>query len=396
MITCRLLRFNKGCFSSLSHRISSQMTPYHNIPEKILSLCDKNLLKRPSHPLGILSDKIRSFFQDPNVYKSPLQQANPLAYVIKDDFDPIVTVQQNFDELLIPQDHISRKKADTYYLSETKLLRTHTSAHQKYMLQASHNAFCVFGDVYRRDTIDGSHYPIFHQMEAIRIFKPDVFKIKQDDVMISEVAADLQRTLESLVKTLFGNIQMRWVPAYFPFTDPSFELEIFFNNEWMEMLGCGVIHKNVMLNGNRPKEEIGWAAGLGLERFAMLLFGINDIRLFWSDDKRFNEQFQAGKITNFEPFSKYPICYKDFTFYLPKEGGFEENELCEVVRNIGGDLIEKVNCIDTYEDKKKNRTSKCFRIYFRSLERTLQNAEINTLQGKIRDDFKNVLKLELR
>ena len=392
----KLLRLNKSPFSTLSQRISSQLTPYNNIPGKIISLCDKALIKKPSHPLGRLKEKIQGFFSDPNVYKSPLQQANPLSYIIKDDFDPIVSAQQNFDDLLIPVDHVSRKKADSYYLSETTLLRTHTSAHQKHMLQDSHNAFCVFGDVYRRDTIDGSHYPIFHQMEAVRIFNPDVFHSKQRDVMIAEVASDLQRTLESLVKSLFGDLQMRWVPAYFPFTDPSFEMEIFFNNEWMEVLGCGVVHKDVMKNGNRREEEIGWAAGLGLERFAMLLFGINDIRLFWSDDRRFLGQFQAGKITRFEPFSKYPICYKDFTFWIPKEGEFEENELCEVVRNIGGDLIEKVSCIDTYENKKMERTSKCFRIFFRSLERTLQNSEINTLQGKIREDFKNVLKLDLR
>jgi len=388
--------FFRKSFSTLSQRISSQLTPYHNIPDKIISLCDKRLISKPAHPLGILSSKIRSFFQDPKVFKSPMQESFPLAYTIKDDFDPIVTIKQNFDDLLIPLDHISRKKADTYYLSETQLLRTHTSSHQNEMLKASHNAFCVFGDVYRRDTIDCSHYPIFHQMEAVRIFNKEQFKIKQDDVIISEVASDLQRTLESLVKSLFGDLQMRWVPAYFPFTDPSFELEIYFNDEWMEMLGCGVIHKDVMKNGNRRKDEIGWAAGLGLERFAMLLFGINDIRLFWSDDKRFLGQFQPGKITKFEPFSKYPICYKDFAFWLPKEGTFEENELCEVVRNIGGDLIEKVNCIDTYEDKKRHRTSKCFRIFFRSLERTLQNSEINSLQGKMREDFQKILKLELR
>lgn len=386
----------KARFSTLSSRISSKLTDYHNIPSKILSLCDKNLLHNPAHPLGILSNDISLFFGDQTVYKSPLQQTYPLSYKIKKDFDPIVSVNENFNDLLIPEDHISRKKSDSYYLSESLLLRTHTSAHQKAMISAGHNAFCVFGDVYRRDTIDGSHYPIFHQMEAVRIFTPEMFKIKQHDVMVAEVASDLQKTLESLVKRLFGDIQMRWVPGYFPFTDPSYELEIYFNDEWMEMLGCGVIHRDIMKNANRPKEEIGWAAGLGLERFAMLLFGISDIRLFWSDDKRFLGQFQEGKITKFEPFSKYPICYKDFTFWLPKENNFEENELYEVVRNIGGDLIEKVTCIDTYDDKKRGRTSKCFRIFFRSLERTLENAEINNLQWKIREDFQKVLKLELR
>ena len=86
------------------------------------------------------------------------------------------------------------------------------------------------------------------------------------------------------------------------------------------------------------------------------------------------DQFKDGKIKKFVTFSKYPICYKDFTFWIPSE--FEENELFEVVRNIGGDLIEKVECRDTYVDKKKEKTSKCYRIHFRSLERTLQNSEV--------------------
>ena len=98
---------------------------------------------------------------------------------------------------------------------------------------------------------------------------------------------DLKSTLENLVRYLFGqNLQMRWVEAYFPFTEPSLELEIFFNNKWVEMLGCGMIHRDLMKNWKR-ESELGWAAGLGLERFAMLLFGIPDIRLFWSKDPRF-------------------------------------------------------------------------------------------------------------
>lgn len=94
--------------------------------------------------------------------------------------------------------------------------------------------------------------------------------------------------LENLARTVFGDVEMRWIDAYFPFTEPSIELEVFFNGEWLEVLGCGVIHDNVMTRGGRDiKSQVGWAFGLGLERWAMKLFDIQDIRLFWSKDPRF-------------------------------------------------------------------------------------------------------------
>ena len=114
--------------------------------------------------------------------------------------------------------------------------------------------------------------------------------------------------------------------AYFPFTDPSIELEIYYNHAWLEILGSGVIHDRVMTNaGKNTQTEVGWAFGLGLERWAMKLFDIQDIRLFWSKDARFIGQFKQGEITKFKPYSKYPTCYKDIAFWLPEEG-LNENE----------------------------------------------------------------------
>jgi phenylalanyl-tRNA synthetase alpha chain len=98
----------------------------------------------------------------------------------------------------------------------------------------------------------------------------------------------LQQVLENLAKSIFGDVEMRWVDEFFPFTDPSIELEIFINDDWVEILGSGVILDGVMQNGKRNIDtEVGWAFGLGLERWAMKLFDIGDIRLFWSEDPRF-------------------------------------------------------------------------------------------------------------
>lgn len=122
-----------------------------------------------------------------------------------DDLCAVVTVQENFDNLLVPSDHVSRKKSETYYVSEDRLLRAHTSAHQQALIQAGKDAFLVMGDVYRRDTIDSSHYPIFHQMELVRIFKPSDFpeEASTPEQRLRVVQQDLKETIENLVKHLF-------------------------------------------------------------------------------------------------------------------------------------------------------------------------------------------------
>jgi phenylalanyl-tRNA synthetase alpha chain len=156
---------------------------------------------------------------------------------------------------------------------------------------------------------------------------------------IAYMENDLKQELEGLAAALFGPTEYRWVDAYFPFTDPSYELEIYFQGEWLEVLGCGVIHPEILQNSGRGDEQ-GWAFGLGLERLAMVLFNIPDIRLFWTDDERFHHQFRSGEIINFMPYSKFPPCFKDVSFWLGDQ--FHANDLNEIVRDIAGDLVEQV------------------------------------------------------
>lgn len=187
---------------------------------------------------------------------------------------------------------------------------------------------------------------------------------------------------------------MRWVDAYFPFTEPSAELEIYYNNNWLEVLGCGVFRDKVLLNGGlNPEIQTVWAFGMGIERLAMTLFKIKDIRLFWSQDPRFLNQFKANTINEFKIYSKYPPCYKDFSFYI--NDNFEENDIHELIRDISGDIVEEVKLIDKYINK-ANKTSLCFRVNFRHMDKSLTNEEINIIQFKIRDRLKNTLGLELR
>ena len=349
--------------------------------------------QRPDHPLGILKNVIGDYF-DSKFGNSSFKRF--------DDIHPIVSTFENFDSVLVPKDHISRSVNDTYYVNADSVLRCHTSAHQHEKLKGGEKQFLVTGDVYRRDTIEATHFPVFHQMEGVRVF--DAAELNSDHLSEVEVVSkELKETLEGLAQHLFGEVEMRWVDAYFPFTEPSYELEIFFNGEWLEVLGCGVMQQSILEDsGNAGKKA--WAFGLGLERLAMVLFDIPDIRLFWSDDPRFSNQFKAQMfraggvgMKKFKSYSKYPPCLKDVSFWLPeKVTNFTENNLCELVRGVAGNLVEEVKLIDEFHNSKTGKTSNCFRIVYRSMERSLTDEEVNELQDSVRTKMVEELGVTLR
>ena len=126
----------------------------------------------------------------------------------------------------------------------------------------------------------------------------------------------------------------------------------------------------------------------------MKLFEIEDIRLFWSKDPRFLNQFKAGQITKFKSYSKFPVCYKDIAFWLDED--FNENDFFQLVRGVSGDLAESVELIDEFVHPKTQRRSNCFRINYRHMDRSLTNEEIDKYQFELRDRVANELKCELR
>lgn len=369
-----------------------------NVTDRILGKIGTNLHKQDKHPLHTIKKRIEHYFV--NKYKKADDQ--PL-FNIYDSFKPIVSVKQNFDDLLFPVDHVGRSANDTYYLNKSTLLRTHTSAHQAELMRSGERSFLVTGDVYRRDAIDKTHYPVFHQMEGVRIFTPEQLQA-QNKTPEEFVAADMKDALEGMVSAVFGKVQVRWVDAYFPFTHPSWEMEIFFEDKWLEVLGCGIVNPQIVRNSGMPissgdggygaEGNVGWAFGLGLERLAMVLFDIPDIRLFWSQDRRFLDQFSSGEDVKFLSYSKFPPCYKDITFWVPSE--FHENAFFELVGQVAGDLVECVEVVDNFTHPKTNRKSLCFRITYRSMDRSLTNEEINELQQKVREEVPIKLGVELR
>lgn len=375
-------------------------SPDCNVTQNIASRVGRNLHQRPNHPLNTIQRMIQEYMASTGSY--PSSSSSDEQFVVLDDLSPIVSTRENFDTICIPLDHPSRRKSMTYYLRTDTVLRCHTSAHQHALLKAGYDRFLVVGDVYRRDDVDKSHYPVFHQLEGVKIFRPSdyepaIMSQMTDSERMQYIEKDLKSVLEGLAKHLFGSdIEWRWVDEYFPFTHPSFELEIYYDNQWMEVLGCGVIHPQVLQNAGRTGEQ-GWAFGLGLERLAMILFQIPDIRLFWSQDKRFHEQFTSGQIITFQPYSKFPPCYKDMSFWLPDDpSGFHLNELNEVIRDVAGDLVEQLQLIDQFTHPKSGRVSHCYRITYRSMDRNLTNEEIDALQEQVRLQTTQRLGVELR
>jgi len=190
----------------------------------------------------------------------------------------------NFDMLNIKKSHPARQMHDTFYVeNKSKVLRTHTSPVQiRGMLKTKPPlAFTSAGKVYRKDD-DATHLPMFHQVEGIYVDENVTF-------------ANLKDLIHKILQNLFGkDIQIRFRPSYFPFTEPSAEVDILSDNgKWLEILGCGIVHPKVLKNCNiDSKKYSGLAFGLGVERIAMLKYGVNDIRDFYKSNLDFLGQFK--------------------------------------------------------------------------------------------------------
>ena len=351
--------------------------------KRLLKLPD--LTKKDNSPIKILVDQILK-----------LPRFNDFDLM---DFPKIVTVEQNFDVLNTPPDHPSRRESDTYYLNDTHILRTQTTAMWPFYLRdkdvlkklekEGEVALLSTGIVFRKDEIDRKHFPAFHQIDGLLICKKDKKIITLDDLKEVEV---------EMTKSIFGEgVEYRFLVDSFPFTDPSVQIEIMFNGGWLEIVGSGLVHEQVLKNfGLDPEIYNGWAFGFGIERLAMVKFEIPDIRVFWSNDPRITSQFKDIN-SKFIEASKYPETSRDISFIIDKN--ISLNNYYEIVRDYAENLIEEVKLVDEYEDEQKfgkDKKSYTFRIVYRSHERTLTNDEINKIQEEIREKTKQDLNVIIR
>ena len=193
----------------------------------------------------------------------------------------VETDHYNFSALNIPEDHPARDMQDTFYLGGDRLLRTHTSPVQIRFLEENPPPVRIVapGRVYRRDAVDATHSPVFHQVEVLAIDEGLDF-------------SHLRGTVMAFLKAFFGDLPVRFRASYFPFTEPSAEVDVQWRGRWLEVMGCGMVDPAVLEGlGLDPERWSGFAAGLGVERFCMVRHGIDDIRRLYTSDLRFLEQF---------------------------------------------------------------------------------------------------------
>ena len=193
----------------------------------------------------------------------------------------VETDHHNFTALNIPPDHPARDMQDTFYLRDNLLLRTHTSPVQIRHLETHAPPVRIVapGRVYRRDAVDATHSPVFHQVEVLAIDEGLDF-------------SHLRGTVMAFLKAFFGDLPVRFRASYFPFTEPSAEVDVQWRGRWLEVMGCGMVDPAVLEGlGLDPERYSGFAAGLGVERFCMVRHGIDDIRRLYTSDLRFLEQF---------------------------------------------------------------------------------------------------------
>ena len=187
----------------------------------------------------------------------------------------------NFTALNIPPDHPARDMQDTFYLQGDRLLRTHTSPVQIRHLEQNPPPVRIVapGRVYRRDAVDATHSPVFHQVEVLAIDEGLNF-------------SHLRGTVMEFLKAFFGDLPVRFRASYFPFTEPSAEVDVQWRGKWLEVMGCGMVDPAVLEGlGLDPERWSGFAAGLGVERFCMVRHGVDDIRRLYTSDLRFLQQF---------------------------------------------------------------------------------------------------------
>lgn len=245
-----------------------------------VTLPGKKIEQGRRHPLNIVLDDLKEIFKG-------------MGYSVVDGPE-VEETKYVFDMLNTDEGHPARDPQDTFYITDSILLRTQTSSVQIRTMLKNKPPIAIFspGRVYRNDAVDATHSPIFHQCEGLVIDKGITF-------------SDLKGTLEMLAKRLYGNdVKVRFRPHHFPYTEPSAEMDLQCfkcggkgcslckGEGWIEMLGSGVVHPQVLINcGIDPEEYSGFAFGVGLERVTMMRYEIDDMRLLYENDIRFLKQF---------------------------------------------------------------------------------------------------------
>ena len=369
---------------------------------------EQRAIKSLDNRKDIEADRMKRFLKMPDLSRTPGSPIYELAERIIDlpdfkDFDvvqvpEIVPAVQSFDLFDFPADHPARSTSDTYYVDKESILRTHTTVSWYYYLTSQHakekmrqNApmgVLTYGKVYRKDEIDRHHMNVFHQMDGYYLVPKGQKAITIDD---------LKDILLKIAQAVFGeDVKYRFNEDTFPYTHPSIEMEVDKNGSWVEVLGSGVVKGSVLEKlGVDSSNYTGWAFGFGLERLAIISMELPDIRLLWSEDERVKKQLKLGN--KFKEVSKYPPITRDISFVV--SNNFVPNNYFDLIRDLGGTLVEEVHLSDKYENAEKfgpEKISYTYHIVYRSTDRTLKSDEVDAIQDEIYKQTAIQFKAELR
>lgn len=375
---------------------------------KIKSKEEEDLKRQLENRHDAEGERMKCYLAMPDLSRtpgSPIHEMVERILALPDfkDFDTItipeiVPADVTFDLFDFPKDHPARSRSDTYYVADNSILRTHTTVMwyyhmrdegiKKRMAEGKPVGAFSFGKVYRKDEIDRQHMNVFHQIDAW-------YLVPKDQKILGK--EDLEKVLSEIAKAIFGeNLNYQFKPDFFPYTDPSIEMEAEINGRKVELLGSGIVRGSVLEKfGVDSSKWNGWAFGFGLERLAIVSMDLPDIRLFWSQDERVKKQLKLGN--KFKEVSKYPPITRDISFVVNKD--FIPNNYFDLIRDLGGDLVEQVELLDKYENAEKfdkDKISYTYRIIYRSNERTLTVEEIDPIQDKIYQQTASQFGAELR
>ncbi|KAF0151161.1 MAG: Phenylalanyl-tRNA synthetase subunit alpha [Ignavibacteria bacterium] len=266
-----LKNHTNSCFDELKQKFESESKGKEEFVDLTLPGVEKTLGSK--HIITQTLDEIKNIFKGLgfSVYEGP---------ELESDYN-------NFTALNFADDHPARDMQDTFFVTDNFLLRTHTSPVQIRLMSSKQPPLRAImpGKVYRNEAVSAKSYCLFHQVEGLYVDTDVTF-------------AELKGTLVAFVKQFFGqDVKYRFRPSFFPFTEPSAEMDIWWEpkgkeGRWMEILGCGMVDPNVLKNvGIDPEKYVGYAFGMGIERTAMRKYGIDDIRILFDNDKRFLTQF---------------------------------------------------------------------------------------------------------
>lgn len=386
--------------------ITSSKKAYYERILRVYNMLD--LTKVSWNPVNMVIEKLKDskYFSSFEIFSSP----------------EIVWEFETFDLFYFPEDHVARRPSDSYFIEKTSdkekniLLRPHTTIMWYHYLNWNNwleklkNEWEIkilsYWKVYRVDELDKTHHECFHQVDWLKIIEKSKEIITQDS---------LKEALKEVIKSIYWNIEYRFNKDSFPYTTESLEVEVMQDWKWLEVTWAWVVKWEVLekLWVDSSKYN-GWAFWFWIERLAMALKKIPDIRIFWSKDKRVLSQW-GNLDTPYKEISNFPPIYKDISLLVPKNKFiFEENEeelkltretesnffaITWIIRDIWKDLIEEVKIIDNFENDKKfwnDFKSITISITFRSIERTLINEEINEMYFQIREKIENDLSYVLR